>query len=409
MRAQKIQFAVTVTTMTALLFSAGRPAMGSSYQEGVSLYNKGKFQEALSVFDQVAKSGHEDGNLVYYSGLCYHQLRDFKQAKACYQKVLQSYPTSSVKTQAQTALSAFYRSGGSGSSGSAAASSSGGGRYVDDDEDGRIDLSRCPQQSRVYYKNEEGSAGISFMVQVAVNGRPIEMVFDTGASSIVFGKNHLAQLGIAPPPAGKKPDFYSSGVGSSSKIPCWQMYADIKVGEMIIPKCPISVMESLPTDPLLGQTFFKHFAYTIDYGSKSIVLTRKDAATASSARTGQSVPFVREGNEMVVQATINGKPYEMYFDTGAMGCTFTVTDLKRLGIEIPDDAEASLHIGVGGTTKGVNFPLSSIKLGPIEKRNMEISVVESARMGRPLLGQTFYAGWQCTVDNEKCTINFLRR
>lgn len=381
-----------------------RPVFASSFQDGVALYNKGKFKEALDVFTQVGSSGHEDGNVVYYSGLCYHQLRDFKQAKACYQKVLQTYPDSAARAQAQSALAVFYKSGGaSSSSASTAVTTSSGGRRGSDG----LDLSRCPASSRVYYTSEEGAAGISFMVRVMVNNRPIEMVFDTGASSIVFGKNHLGQLGIAPPPANRPPDFHASGVGNSGGLPCWRMKADVKVGDMLIPDCPISVMEHLPTDPLLGQTFFKHFAYTIDYGSKSILLTRKDQAIASTV--GQSVPFVREGNEMVVQALVNGKPYSMYFDTGAMGCTFSAGDLKRLQIEVPDDAEQGHAIGVGGATRSLTFPINSLKLGPIEKRNMEISVVESANMGRPLLGQTFYAGWQYTIDNDKKTINFLRR
>jgi predicted aspartyl protease len=268
-------------------------------------------------------------------------------------------------------------------------------------------LSRCPAQSRVYYNNGDNAAGTSFMVKVFVNNRPIEMVFDTGASLIVFGKNHLSQLGIAPPPANRPADFYTSGVGSSGAMPCWEMKADVKVGDMLIPNCPIGVMQYLPSDPLLGQTFFKHFAYTIDYGAKSILFTRKNAVVASNV--GVSVPFVREGNEMVVMAEVNGRPYEMYFDTGAMGCAFTASDIKALNITVPEDAHVGTSIGVGGATRSVFFPINRLKLGPIEKRNMEISVVEAANMGRPLLGQTFYEGWQYTIDNEKHCINFLRR
>ncbi|MBY0549379.1 MAG: retroviral-like aspartic protease family protein [Candidatus Obscuribacterales bacterium] len=405
LRSSKI--ALTLLGLSGVLLTSSLPAMGSSYQEGVALYNKGKFNEALAVFNQVSSTGHEDANVVYYSGLCHHQLRDFKQAKACYQKVLQAYPNSSVKGQAQTALSAFYRSGGSGSASSSSSGSGGGGHIVDDEEDGRIDLSRCPPSSRLYYKDTENTAGIAFMVKVSVNNRPIEMVFDTGASSIVLGKNHLAQLGIAPPPANKKPDGYSSGVGSNKPLPSWYMNADIKVADMLIPNCPITVLENLPGEPLLGQTFFKHFAYTIDYGSKSIMLTRKGAAVPSPV--GSSVPFVREGNELVVQAQVNGKPYAMYFDTGAMNCAFTAQDCKKLQIEIPDDAEKGISVGVGGETNSYHFPISSLKLGPIEKRNMQVSVVENSKMGRPLLGQSFYAGWQYTIDNERKTINFLRR
>lgn len=396
---------ILLAAITVIGAAVTFPANASSPQDGIALYNKGKFKEALDVFNQLQSSGRADGTVVYYCGLCYQQLRDFRQAKECYQKVIQSYPGSSVKAQAQTALSAFYRTGGTSASASGAASSE--NRTTFSSSSGSVDLSKCPPTSRVYYKTEENGPGISFMVRVMVNNRPIEMVFDTGASQIVFGKNHLSQLGIAPPPANRPPDFHSSGVGSSHTMPCWNMTADIKLGDMLIPNCPIAVMENLPTDPLLGQTFFKHFAYTVDYGSKSIVLTKKDANVPSPV--GQSVPFYREGNEMVVQAMVNGKPYEMYFDTGAMTCAFSPSDIRRLNIEIPDDAQVGSTVGVGGATRSLSFPINSLKVGPIEKRNMEITVVEASKMGKPLLGQTFYAGWQYTIDNENQRINFLRR
>jgi len=226
-----------------------------------------------------------------------------------------------------------------------------------------------------------------------------------------MGKNHLAQLGIAAPPATAKPTGYGSGVGSSVPMPFWTVHANLQIGDIIIPNCPINVCEHLPTEPLLGQTLLKEFAYTIDYGAKSITFTKKGQLhTAGGGKNDKyAVPFVREGNEMVVDAEINGKPYKMYFDTGAMGIAFAPSDLKALNIDVPDDAEESRSLGVGGSSRSWHFPIRKLKVGPIEKTNITVGVIEQSRMGKPLLGQDFYAGWQYTIDNERKLIHFLRR
>jgi len=53
--------------------------------------------------------------------------------------------------------------------------------------------------------------------------------------------------------------------------------------------------------------------------------------------------------------------------------------------------------------------VSSIKLGPIEKRDFDIEVLQNAQLPLPLLGQTFYGDWQFTIDYEGKCIHFLRR
>jgi aspartyl protease family protein len=115
------------------------------------------------------------------------------------------------------------------------------------------------------------------------------------------------------------------------------------------------------------------------------------------------------GNEIVVQAQVNGRNCPMIFDTGATVCAFSGAQVATLGIAIPEDARIGTVQGVAGLSRASIFPVSSIKLGPIEKRDFDIEVLQNAQLPLPLLGQTFYGDWQFTIDYEGKCIHFLRR
>jgi predicted aspartyl protease len=99
----------------------------------------------------------------------------------------------------------------------------------------------------------------------------------------------------------------------------------------------------------------------------------------------------------------------MYFDTGATGIAFTEDQLKKLNIPIPDDAVVEQHGGIGGSTTGRGFTVSRMRLGPIDKSNVQVSALQSANMRHGLLGQTFYSDFQYTIDTAHNTIRFVRR
>ena len=99
----------------------------------------------------------------------------------------------------------------------------------------------------------------------------------------------------------------------------------------------------------------------------------------------------------------------MYFDTGAAGITFSQNQAKALNITIPEDAISTMHTGIGGTTGGQDFAVNRMRLGPIDKTNVMISVITHSQMRYPLLGQTFFGEWQFTIDNSQNLIRFVRR
>jgi hypothetical protein len=105
----------------------------------------------------------------------------------------------------------------------------------------------------------------------------------------------------------------------------------------------IGVHEKMNDYPLLGQTFFQDFTYTIDNGAHSIHFVKKrkagGSAYADPSRDPNNVPFTRQGNEIVVNVSVNGRPTKMYFDTGATSCILSKEQVKQLGLTIHEDAE----------------------------------------------------------------------
>lgn len=265
-----------------------------------------------------------------------------------------------------------------------------------------------PDDCRVYYTLDNNS----FVLDVYVDGRPMKMIFDTGAEICAFGKDNLVAAGI-PVPTGKSTGT-SHGIGDGGAQETWGMNVDLKVGTIERKNFHIKVQDSVHGHPLLGQTFFQDFTYTIDNGARSIHFVKKrisagSAYAADPSRDPNSVPFTRHGNELVVNVSVNGRPTQLYFDTGATSVTLTKAQVKQLGLTIPEDADTLEVQGVAGSTRARRFNVRSMRMGPIEKRDFDVTVCDSEMAGLGLLGQTFYNDHQYTIDYERGYIHFLRR
>ncbi|MBA3994556.1 MAG: hypothetical protein C0469_13590 [Cyanobacteria bacterium DS2.3.42] len=393
-----------VAMLCSLLMVTSLPSQSATgAAQGVALYKQGKYADAVKVLDGVCQNPTTDPNTLYYYALSLHQTGNFDKARRAYMRVAQQYPSSAAGRMASQALTAFGSPGhssGSGSTGGGASSGESSGSPGDN----------LPESAKIYFKPDAQS---QMMVDVYVNNRPIKMVFDTGADDCAFGKNHLQELGMAMPTG--KPQFKAKGVGDGGAQNGWIVPATVRVGN-IERKMTIGVQEHLPTEPLLGQSFYHDYMYTIDKGSNSITFTRKRRGGATSIASGgahgldrNTIPFEKLGNSLSVVATVNGKPIRCIFDTGATGTVFAFGDMKSLGINIPADAEETSGTGIAGPTKGVAFPLQRMTLGPIDRSDFHISVLEGFEAGHPLIGRSFLGDWQYTIDNDARLIHFLRR
>jgi clan AA aspartic protease (TIGR02281 family) len=398
---------LALLTVSLCFLHAPVASADAYYDQGVALYNKRNFKGAAPYFEYAIRNSPSDSNAYYYAALTYQQLSDWPRARQMYRHLVEKFPDSQGGGLARGVLQKYdpdfmKRVGAQASSSAGSSPAAAFIGLLQSGSGGSADFDQLPNEGKIYFQR----VGNSQHIEADVNGRKIMMVFDTGAESCVFGKNHLRELGVTPPSG--PPVGQSFGVGSSSPVGTWQMQINLKVGNIERRNFSVIIQDVMPTEPLLGQTFFKDFLCTTDPGAKTISF-RKRGTGGSAAASNYDVPFKREGNEMVVNVLVNGKSCPMYFDTGADNIAFTFSQVKNLALEIPDDAQIGQSMGIGGTTRSIHFSVDRMKLGPIEKSNVEVSVVENASMPKPLLGQNFYRDWQFTVDSERNVIHFLRR
>ncbi len=265
-----------------------------------------------------------------------------------------------------------------------------------------------PRETRVHF--EPGSRGIKLKAEI--NGRPVDMLFDTGAAGVCLSKEQLSDLGIRPP---EGPHLgLTGGSANDTSIKYWRMKADVKVGNIMRKDTEITVLESNADMPLLGQSFFKDFDYTIDQNAGNIEFKLK-AGPGPLNRAAYQVPFEfsERGNRILVMLEVNEQLVKVIFDTGNTASALSFSgqaQLKEAGITLPTDLKTTSMRGVSGSGYCKVFTIHKLRLGPIERQDVEATVNErESALEAPLLGQPFWSDWQYTIDMKRKLIEFVRR
>jgi len=398
---------------TALFALSGTAvsAADTEFDLGVASYKNRDFKSAMLHFDYALQRSRNDYNALYYKAACLTQLGKPTEAKYIYAVLIKSFPSTSAARNAEAAMayldptylrqlkglsSATSRPSSSDTAGGASAITM---QSLTNASPSFGELVGSPTPSTVYFEN----LGNNLLVQALINNRKVSMLFDSGAYGCTIGLEQVKELGLkAPegPPTGR-----AGGVGGAGSTGTWQMMVSLRVGTIEKRNFPIMVIENSNVPPLLGQTFFREYTYSIDNVAKSIRFRPKqaDGAVASRANDGSGIPFTREGNHIIVSVSFNGKSIPCYLDTGASGTVLTQKHCEELGLAIPQDAEITMSQGVGGVSMNKTFPVSRVQCGPISKNDVTVSVTGNS-LPHPLLGQNFFGNLRYEVDDENHVI-----
>lgn len=265
-----------------------------------------------------------------------------------------------------------------------------------------------PNEANLYYDEKQNQ----LWLPAELNGRRMELLLDTGAPKVVIGKNQLENVGIKSPTGPATGTV--GGSSSNAQIPYWNMKATLKVGPFTLHDITIQVLEHNHSSPLLGQEFLKYFDYTVDQGSRSVQFRCKNRAT-SSLTQGYEIPFTyrENGHRIIVEVEVNGKKSPMMLDTGnsASGVSFNSPEqAKNYGAPIPENATQTTHSGVSGSGEAYEFTVQRMRLGPIDKTDIDASAhINYHDNEEPLLGFEFFNGWQYTINMQKKVLHLLRR
>lgn len=377
-----------------LLHCAPALADGIYFDAGVAAFGKGKFQSAAEYMELHIKEDPQDSMALYYLALSYRQMGESQKYQDSIQRLLKQFPKSKAAGLARAHQTEP----------TPPRSVQGTGQATD-----------LPRETWIPFTK----VGRALVVEGRVNKHPMRMIFDTGAETCLLTTDHLRDLGI-PVPEGK-PHGLGAGVGKSKPVPIWVKHLDLSVGRIERKNFP-AIISAVPMEyPLLGIKFFKGYDYTVDNKNESILFKLKGEAgpptiAANSALTVDlagnyvyNVPFTRQGETIIVSVSINGKPAQMIFDTGAEICMFTSQQLRDLGIDYSTNSPSMMLKGVSGITRASTCLLESMKLGPIDRHNVLCGVTDDALTSRPLLGQNFFQSWQFTIDDRNNVIRFTKK
>ena len=108
-------------------------------------------------------------------------------------------------------------------------------------------------------------------ITVQINGVPLQLVFDTGASSLVLNKTALQSLGILELSTARKLQSRTAGGIVDSYV---LTVNSVMVGNILRYNCDVAYVPS-STENLLGSSFFANYNYYIDEDYKVIRLIPK--------------------------------------------------------------------------------------------------------------------------------------
>lgn len=172
------------------------------------------------------------------------------------------------------------------------------------------------------------------------------------------------------------------------------------------------------------QYILKAFPATLaaTYSIKALSAKTATAATTAAtertvAATAQTSNYVEPDEDriplrrsnaghLMVRASVNGKPMEFAFDTGASTTCITVDAWKRLGNPAPKEPPTGQSSGVGGTVDTWSRE-AEIQLGKF-KRTLPVTILP----GMPfdgLLGQTFFQDLQYNLSGNADYIHIFAR
>jgi clan AA aspartic protease (TIGR02281 family) len=392
--------------------SAG--AEQTSYDKGISFYKSGRYEEAVSCFRSAAERNINKPTSIYYMAMCYQQLGSLQEAHDSYKYVCTNFPNAPVadksfemmkqigaKLAAQDQSRQSGRSedkpvvlpstGSTDKAGAAPAMAAGAYvlKYTEDAMDGRMYLD-----------------GV-------INKKKCRILFDTG-SGVTFCRQSFLD----------KNNWKFNWIKENAIIPGAMKEAPAKVAVVKVGIGPLvredkiyveqdppeSLYASYDNCPIIGQSFFGDLTYEIDSNRKWIIFrpkgkvrTAKDPPIKLKAN---EVPFTREGHHIVVKTKVNNRECEMYLDTGASQVVFADRHLAQCGLNRPVEATTTVKRTVDGRRDSYAFTIDNIKLGPIEKTEVNAAVLLNTKFAKPLLGQSFLQGLRYTVDPARNVIRF---
>ena len=392
--------------LSAALFIMANPAALSAdqyFDAGLKSFQAKKYKEAISYFEQSIKNQPWESNTFYYCALAYHYSGDFKKAAEKYGDCVERFPGTQASTSALAALKVIdpqflTRKAAAVAAATTAAKNlagaAGSASYSASAEDkGTVQ----GDQSRVNFHMN----GSDKVVNVRINGRNTPVIFDQNSENTSFSRSQLTSLAINPDKGATK------------------MKCEIALGTVTRKNFPITVDDS-GQPARIGNSFLDAFSVTVNDSAKFIDLKRKSATGGGAAG---AIAFSKEGKFLLINGELNGRQVRMIFDPDGEGLSMTAAQAKAAGLKA-DDADA-VHQSPGEGPQrgdpnwvppeeratGPKVMSARMKLGPVERPNTSLQILETGGAAYPKVGADFISGngYKYDIDYKSNKIMLTRK
>lgn len=126
--------------------------------------------------------------------------------------------------------------------------------------------------------------------------------------------------------------------------------------------------------------------------------------TKSATASGQKIVLTAAtGGHFITDGRINNQQVRMMVDTGATSVGISEAEAKRLGLDYKGGAPSSASTANGNVTTW-QVKLASVRVGDVELRDVDATIIAGGDMPYVLLGNSFLGRFQMKRDNDQMVL-----
>lgn len=260
------------------------------------------------------------------------------------------------------------------------------------------------------------------VIKLQLNGKPEELrfVLDTGSAISVLSEETAKRLKIKPVARGG----YGRGLGGDGKFPI--VYGNLKqlsIGDVSIRNVPIYIRKfqpiSRPVDGYIGLSLISKFLTTVDYGTGTFSITKKEADRNDFfARSDMSIPLrLTSSGFLSGEVQLQGveTPLNFIVDTGASVSVISQRISLSEGVSEHVNDEKLRVVGSAGITDDMpTFLLPKISFGKHSVESVKAvaldldSINEASGFEQSgILGGNFLKNYRLTFDFKNSKVIFV--
>jgi hypothetical protein len=222
------------------------------------------------------------------------------------------------------------------------------------------------------------------VVAVQINGMRLNLLVDTAAGDLVLDEKVAIAAEI--PHGGREPLHFAGGL---SAMVTYGHVRLLQLGEFIVYDVLTQILDlhsrlaaytpTVPIHGILGISILSRFTTVLDFHRRVLGLHRKTLVASPQETDQHSAPFWIADNQFVLLRadTADHKSSLWVIDTGMSGAAFAVSSAsaEAAGLTLSYGTQEE-GVSGGGKVQGQRVCLARLRLGDVERRNLEGMALE---------------------------------